>query len=132
MLLWLWYRPAAVAPVRPLAWEPLHAGAALKSKRKGIVFSSFVLTCIGMLNMPTLGAQYSLGSCPPEVPACPSCTQSLTAFSLLSWLAPCKGCFNPASQFLVPKMHPQLCTCLYTLVSKSLLPTLLFLPGFTW
>ena len=31
-LLWLWCRPA-VAPIRPLAWEPLHApGVALKSK----------------------------------------------------------------------------------------------------
>ena len=31
-LLWLWYRPAAVAPIPPLAWElPSAAGAALKS-----------------------------------------------------------------------------------------------------
>ena len=31
VLLWLWCRPAATAPVRPLAWEPPHAmGAALK------------------------------------------------------------------------------------------------------
>ena len=30
-LLWLWCRPAAVAPIRPLAWEPPHATtAALK------------------------------------------------------------------------------------------------------
>ena len=30
-LLWLWYRPAATAPIRPLAWEPPYAtGAALK------------------------------------------------------------------------------------------------------
>ena len=35
MLLWLWYRPAAVAPIRPLAWEPPYAMcAALKSKIK--------------------------------------------------------------------------------------------------
>ena len=34
-LLWLWCRPAAVVPIRPLAWEPLYAmGAALKSKKK--------------------------------------------------------------------------------------------------
>ena len=35
-LLWLWHRPAATAPIRPLAWEPPHgAGAALeKTKRK--------------------------------------------------------------------------------------------------
>jgi len=33
-LLWLWRRPAATAPIRPLAWEPPHAmGAALKSKK---------------------------------------------------------------------------------------------------
>ena len=31
MLLWLWYRRAAVVPTQPLAWElPYAAGAALK------------------------------------------------------------------------------------------------------
>ena len=35
MLLWLWRRLAAVAQIRPLAWEPPYAeGAALKSKIK--------------------------------------------------------------------------------------------------
>ena len=24
-LLWLWHRPVAAAPIRPLAWEPPHA-----------------------------------------------------------------------------------------------------------
>ena len=35
-LLWFWHRPVATAPIRPLAWEPLHAtGAALeKAKRQ--------------------------------------------------------------------------------------------------
>ena len=34
-LLWLWHRPAAAAPIRPLAWEPPCAtGAALKTKIK--------------------------------------------------------------------------------------------------
>ena len=33
-LLWLWCRPAAVAPIRPLAWEPPYAsGAALKRQK---------------------------------------------------------------------------------------------------
>ena len=33
-LLWLWCRPAAVAPIRPLAWEPPYAmGAALKGQK---------------------------------------------------------------------------------------------------
>ena len=35
MLLWLWCRPAAVAPIGPLAWEPPYApGVALKKKDK--------------------------------------------------------------------------------------------------
>ena len=36
MLLWLWCRLAATAPIRPLAWEPPYAmGAALeKAKRQ--------------------------------------------------------------------------------------------------
>ena len=38
VLLWLWGSPAAVAPVRPLAWEPSYAtGAALKGKKKKIL-----------------------------------------------------------------------------------------------
>ena len=33
-LLWLWHGPAAVALIRPLAWEPSHAASvALKKKR---------------------------------------------------------------------------------------------------
>ena len=34
-LLWLWCRPTAVAPIRPLAWElPYTAGVALEKKKK--------------------------------------------------------------------------------------------------
>jgi len=34
MLLWLWCRPAAIAPIRPLAWEYQYAaGAALKRQK---------------------------------------------------------------------------------------------------
>ena len=34
-LLWLWCRPATVAPIRPLAWEPPCAvDVALKRKKK--------------------------------------------------------------------------------------------------
>ena len=34
-LLWLWCRPAAVALIRPLAWEPPYAaGVALKRQNK--------------------------------------------------------------------------------------------------
>jgi len=36
VLLWLWCRLAAVAPIRPLAWEPPYAvGVALKSGAGG-------------------------------------------------------------------------------------------------
>ena len=45
-LLWLWHRPAATAPIRPLAWEPPYvAGEALgktkrqRKKKKRISFS---------------------------------------------------------------------------------------------
>ena len=34
-LLWLWYRPAAVAPTRPLAWEPPNASCVVLGKKKG-------------------------------------------------------------------------------------------------
>ena len=35
VLLWLWCRLAAVASIRPLAWEPLYAvDVALKRKKK--------------------------------------------------------------------------------------------------
>ena len=34
-LLWLWCRPAAIAPIRLLAWEPPYAvGVALKRQKK--------------------------------------------------------------------------------------------------
>ena len=34
MLLWLWCRPAAMAPIRPLVWEPPYAtGAALEREK---------------------------------------------------------------------------------------------------
>ena len=35
MLLWLWRRPVAIAPIRPLAWEPSYAvGAAQEIAKK--------------------------------------------------------------------------------------------------
>ena len=39
-VLWLWGRPAAAAPIRPLAWEPPYAeGVALeKAKRQKQLF----------------------------------------------------------------------------------------------
>ena len=34
-LLWLWCRPAAVAPIQPLGWEPLYATGETLKKQKG-------------------------------------------------------------------------------------------------
>ena len=35
VLLWLWYRPEAVASIQPLSWElPYVTGAALKSEKE--------------------------------------------------------------------------------------------------
>ena len=33
-LLWLWHRPAAIGPIRPLAWEPPYALDAALEKAK--------------------------------------------------------------------------------------------------
>ena len=33
-LLWLWRRPAATAPIRPLAWEPPYAVSVVQKKKK--------------------------------------------------------------------------------------------------
>ena len=41
MLLWLWCRSAAAAPIQLLAWQlPYATGAALKKTKKKIIFSS--------------------------------------------------------------------------------------------
>ena len=47
-LLWLWCRPAAIALIRPLAWEPPYAaGGALKiQKKKKSPFMLRILTMI--------------------------------------------------------------------------------------
>ena len=45
VVLWLWCRLAAAAPIRSLAWElPSAAGAALKSKKKKEIFTCGVKT----------------------------------------------------------------------------------------
>ena len=43
-LLWLWHRPVAAAPIRPLAWEPPDAAGAAqemakKDKKKKILYT---------------------------------------------------------------------------------------------
>ena len=52
VLLWLWHRPAAVAPVQPLAWESAYAaGAALKRPKK---VRACVCVCVLSVNDLTL------------------------------------------------------------------------------
>ena len=62
-LLWLWCRPAAVAPIQPIAWEPPYAiGAALKKQTKkecGITQMSFQVESQGIVGI-VLGPQQSL------------------------------------------------------------------------
>ena len=59
MLLWLWCRPAAVAPIRPLAWEPLYAsGVALKKKKKKKKFQT-----LEKHNLDFFGKKLSLNGC---------------------------------------------------------------------
>ena len=46
VLLWLWYRPAAAAPIQPLAWEfPNATGMVLKrpKKKKKFTLSLYLL-----------------------------------------------------------------------------------------
>ena len=34
VLLWLWCKPAATAPIRPVTWEPPHAAGAVLKRQK--------------------------------------------------------------------------------------------------
>ena len=49
-LAWLWHRPAAIALIHPLAWEPLYAASAAlkdqKRKKKFFFFTAFSKTFI--------------------------------------------------------------------------------------
>ena len=66
-LLWLWYRPAAVAQIGPLAWEPPYAkGAALKKKNFALIFFSFLGLHLQHMKVPRLGVKLEL-----QLPATP-------------------------------------------------------------
>ena len=52
--LWLWCRPAATAPIGPLAWEPPFAvGATLKSKKNKLLKKIGVPVVAQWLTNPT-------------------------------------------------------------------------------
>ena len=59
LLLWLWYRLAAVAPIRSLAWELLYATrASLKRKKKDFFPHNMVLIYLSHCCMKNLKAQH--------------------------------------------------------------------------
>ena len=71
MLLWLWCRPAAAAPILPLAWEPPHAsGAALKKQNKSPV-SAGEGWCGHSLHPPRLQIPFAGTNAGPEAHARP-------------------------------------------------------------
>ena len=50
--LWLWHRPAAAAPIQPLAWELLYAApAALKSRFHMVVIYGICLSLSDLLSI---------------------------------------------------------------------------------
>ena len=68
VLLWLWCRPSAAAPIRPLAWEPPYiVGVALKRQKIKICifFSAFVIIMLSpvFLHMVHAGILLKSGFC---------------------------------------------------------------------
>ena len=65
--LWLWHRPAAAAPIKPLAWEPPYAAsAALKrrqKKKKVNVRSRIFQGLLGVIHFLTMLTFYIKISC---------------------------------------------------------------------
>ena len=64
VLLWLGHRPVAIAPIRPLAWEPPHAvGVVLekreRQKKKKKCFFQEVVNCLGVLFLQGHGHEHS-------------------------------------------------------------------------
>ena len=55
MLVWLWCRLAATAPIQPLAWELAYAeGAALKRKKKERKRKRHVKICVACHSRPSI------------------------------------------------------------------------------
>ena len=63
-LLWLWHGPAAVAPIRPLAWEPRYAANAALKRQK--TKKSWVFKVLSHKRIPEVGiflfCRYKLGN----------------------------------------------------------------------
>ena len=66
-LLWLWSRLAAIALIRPLAWEPPHAtGAAIENakrqKKNEITHKNYILCDSMNINLENANLTYIVGS----------------------------------------------------------------------
>ena len=51
-LLWLWHRQVAIAPIRPLAWEPPYAAGADLEKTKQTNKNSHTTLCEHIFSFP--------------------------------------------------------------------------------
>ena len=61
VLLWLWRRLAAVAPIWPLAWEPPYAtGLALKRKTKQKILVILSYWYISSISLSFMSVQYTM------------------------------------------------------------------------
>ena len=57
-LLWLWHRPAAIASIRPLAWEPPQAaGEALKRQKTKTKQGCSIVTAVAQVTPRSLAQE---------------------------------------------------------------------------
>jgi len=81
-LLWLWHRPAATAPIRPLAWEPPYAAGVAPKRQKDIIVIIIIIIIISISHGLKLSHL-------PLVSAIPS----LSKFSAYVLLGQCRSSF---------------------------------------
>ena len=66
VLLWLWYRPAARAPIRPLAWElPYAVGVVLKRPKKKKFLAGYIMMLSIYSHVSDYQCKSLLSSIPP-------------------------------------------------------------------
>ena len=91
VLLWLWCRPAAAAPIGPLAWEPPCAtGVALKRKKKKLQFLQ--TKHVGRGNADQKGPPLTHTPPPPATRGAHPCQPSHLVWNLQTEEAVCHSC----------------------------------------
>ena len=113
MLLWLWRRPAAAAPIRPLAWEPPYAAGAAQEKTKKPEMPQMTrLPLSASLNI----LHSSLLCCKPGSSA--SCDHTTAPMgSLACWLPVCGASQRPQEEVKTweereARLFPGHCSCI--------------------